>query len=60
MKSLELQFFKIILGGFISFSVALFMVFLFINVVLGCETWNKDLWTEHNSCITIGMFLDFK
>ena len=50
----------LIFGGFLSFGAALFTVFLLINVVLGCESWNKDLWTERNSCITPGMLLDFK
>ena len=60
MKNLELHIFKIIMGGFLSLGVAFFTVFLLLNVVLGCESWDSDLWTERNSCVTFGMLLDFK
>ena len=43
-----------------SLSVALILVFIFVNMILGCESWDKDLWTENNSCVTVGMLLDFQ
>jgi len=27
-----------------------FIVWLGINLILGCETWDKEMWTEQNSC----------
>lgn len=27
-------------------------VFCVINLMLGCQTWDQSLWTEHNSCMT--------
>ena len=49
-----------IFGGLLSFGAAFFVVFLFINLVLGCESWDKDLWTENNSFVTVAMLLDFQ
>lgn len=51
---------NLIFGGLLSFGAALFTVFLLINVVLGCESWDSNLWTERNSCVTPRMLLDFK
>ena len=51
---------EIFLGGTLSLSVALILVFIFVNMILGCESWDKDLWTENNSCVTVGMLLDFQ
>jgi hypothetical protein len=33
--------------------VGFLVAFLFINLMLGCETWDESLWTETNSCLTI-------
>ena len=30
----------------------LFFTFIILNLILGCETWDRSLWTKHNSCIT--------
>jgi len=51
---------EILLGGLMSLVVAWFIVFLFVNMILGCESWNKDLWTENNSCLTLSqaLFID--
>ena len=27
-----------------------FIAFLMINMILGCETWQQEYWTVHNSC----------
>ena len=32
----------------VSFSLS----FIIINLFLGCETWDRELWTAYNSCIT--------
>ena len=34
------------------------MAFVLINFMLGCETWDESLWTEYNSCITLGQIID--
>ena len=26
-------------------------IFIIINLMLGCNTWDRDLWTDANSCI---------
>ena len=31
--------------------ISLFFIFIILNLILGCETWDSSLWTEHNSCI---------
>mgnify|MGYP003116010527 CR=1 FL=1 len=41
-------FSKIFLATFISF----LFTFMIINLILGCETWNQELWTETNSCMS--------
>ena len=51
---------EILLGGTLSLSVAFILVFIFVNMILGCESWDRDLWTENNSCVTVGMLLDFQ
>ena len=30
-----------------------------INSILGCESWDRDLWTPEHSCITVGEYLDW-
>ena len=34
------------------------LAFVLINFMLGCETWDESLWTEYNSCITLGHIID--
>jgi len=40
---------------------SLLMLFVLINFMLGCESWDEQYWTAYNSCITptqfIGAFL---
>ena len=31
--------------------VSFFLCFVIINLFLGCETWDRELWTAYNSCI---------
>lgn len=31
---------------------SLLMVFIGLNVILGCESWDNSYWTDYNSCIT--------
>lgn len=35
--------------------LGLFLGFLLINVLLGCESWDQTLWTARNSCLTPSM-----
>ena len=30
--------------------VSLSLTFVIINLFLGCETWDRELWTAYNSC----------
>lgn len=38
-------------------AILLMFEFVLINFILGCETWDKDYWTEYNSCVTISHML---
>ena len=38
--------------------VGFLLAFVIINLLLGCETWDESLWTEYNSCITLGHIID--
>ena len=51
---------EITLGGLVSLVIAWFIVFIGINMILGCETWDQELWTETNSSLTFSqaLFLD--
>ena len=31
--------------------VSFSLCFVIINLFLGCETWDRELWTAYNSCI---------
>ena len=43
---------EIIGGLLLSVAVGFLIAFVFINFMLGCETWDESYWTETNSCIT--------
>jgi high-affinity Fe2+/Pb2+ permease len=51
---------EVALGALVSLVIAWFIVFIGINMILGCETWDQELWTETNSCLTFSqaLFLD--
>ena len=39
--------------------VSFSLCFVIINLLLGCETWDRELWTTFNSCITpLEMFVN--
>ena len=42
-----------ILAVLLSVGIGLLVGFILINWILGCETWDQELWTETNSCVTI-------
>ena len=42
-----------ILAVLLSVGIGFLVGFILINWILGCETWNQELWTETNSCVTI-------
>ncbi len=41
-----------------TFAIGTLFAFLIINVLLGCESWDKSYWTEYNSCLTPTMIWD--
>ena len=51
---------EIAAAGLMSLVIAWFIVFIGINMILGCETCDQELWTETNSCLTFSqaLFLD--
>jgi len=34
--------------------------FIIVNLMLGCESWNREMWTLYNSCVTPTEFLGIK
>lgn len=42
-----------ILALVVTAGVGVFLAFVIINLLLGCETWDESLWTEYNSCLTL-------
>ncbi len=32
--------------------ISLFLMFVTLNLILGCVTWDSSLWTDQSSCIT--------
>ena len=42
-----------ILAVLLSVGIGLLVGFILINWILGCETWDQELWTETSSCVTI-------
>jgi p-aminobenzoyl-glutamate transporter AbgT len=32
--------------------ISLFLMFVMLNLILGCVTWDSSLWTDQSSCIT--------
>ena len=45
--------FEWILALVVTAGVGVFLAFVIINLLLGCETWDQSLWTEYNSCLTL-------
>lgn len=39
-----------------AFIFGIFVLFLGLNVFLGCETWDKTQWNQYNSCVTPAQF----
>ena len=54
------KFIEVTAAGLVSLVIAWFIVFIGINMILGCETWDQELWTETKSCLTFSqaLFLD--
>lgn len=50
-----------LVGGTITISFCLLIMFALLNFMLGCESWDQSYWTEYNSCVYpsefLGMFL---
>jgi hypothetical protein len=53
------QIANIMLAIFIGVAFLLMIEFTMINMILGCETWNEQLWDENNSCISLSKMLGF-
>jgi len=45
-------------GFCVIFGFGLLMAFIFVNAMLGCQTWDQSLWTATNSCITPGAVIE--
>jgi hypothetical protein len=37
--------------------ISFFIVFIMINFMLNCQTWDQELWTAASSCVTLGQFI---
>jgi hypothetical protein len=44
---------KLIINLFFFVTIAMLISFVTINVMLGCETWDRQHWTFNNSCMTV-------
>lgn len=42
---------KAIIGSLMALMFVFLVNFTIVNIMLGCKTWDKNLWTEYNSCI---------
>lgn len=39
-----------------AFAIGIFVLFLALNMFLGCETWDETRWNQYNSCVTPAQF----
>ena len=46
---------KHVTTALLGFSLGFFLGFLILNALLGCQSWDKEHWTEYNSCVTPAM-----
>tara|TARA_Y100000114_G_scaffold81943_2_gene75641 strand:+ start:709 stop:879 length:171 start_codon:yes stop_codon:yes gene_type:complete len=46
-----------VVGFAMALAMAFLIVFVVINFMLNCQTWDQDLWTDTSSCVTLGQFL---
>ena len=53
------QIANMILAILIGVAFLLMIEFTIINLILGCETWNEQLWDENNSCVTLSKMFGF-
>ena len=37
--------------------ISYLFIFIMLNLMLGCNTWDRDLWTDTNSCILPSEFI---
>jgi len=35
------------------------IMFIIINIMMGCKTWDEELWTQYNSCIKLSEIINF-
>ena len=49
---------KATLGSLMLLAFVFIVNFTIINFMLGCETWDKELWTQYNSCIMPREFVE--
>lgn len=48
---------KFLFASFAFIGFIYMVVFTFLNLLLGCQTWDESQWTEYNSCITFAQSL---
>ena len=48
---------NILLAVMLGAGFLLMVEFTIINMILGCETWDKTYWTDTNSCLTLPQML---
>ena len=48
---------NILLAVMLGAGFLLMMEITIINMILGCETWDKTYWTDTNSCLTLPQML---
>ena len=42
--------FPFLIGASVGLLLSGVLIFLGVNLSLGCDTWQQEFWTEYNSC----------
>lgn len=43
---------------FMGLTGSLVFLYFFLNLILGCETWDQTQWTDWNQCVTPSQFVE--
>ena len=44
--------------AFCAFLISFFLIFIIINWTLNCTTYDKSLWTNESSCISVAQLVE--
>tara|TARA_R110002012_G_scaffold2086_9_gene9999 strand:+ start:480 stop:662 length:183 start_codon:yes stop_codon:yes gene_type:complete len=49
---------EFIVGMFMTVFISFAVVFVVINMMMNCQTWEKELWNDYSSCVTVEQFME--